>query len=261
MHRPLAAAFAILFAAAPAAARYADVAAAVAAASRPAADRARDAGRKPAAILEFARVETGDAVLDWMAGDGYYSELLAVAVGAKGRVTAHNPPGFAAATAAVWAQRTARNPNIELLTGGFADVALPPASYDLMVAHLVYHDLYWTSAKYGLSRVEPRAVLRRIWRAMRPEATIIVVDHVGRPGDPRAEVERAHRIAPSTIKADFAEAGFVLLAESRALRDATDDGSRSVFDPSVQGRTDRVIYRFGKGRAPSGGEDASDPQP
>ena len=78
---------------------------------------------------------------------------------------------------------------------------------------------------------------------------VAVIDHVANPGrDTRAEVEATHRILPETIRADFERAGFVLEAESPILRNPADNRSVSVFDPSIRGRTDRVVYRFRKPR-------------
>ena len=64
-------------------------AAAVASETRPEADLARDAGRKPEAVLEFFGIQPGDIVLEMWAGAGYYTELLAHVVGESGKVVAH----------------------------------------------------------------------------------------------------------------------------------------------------------------------------
>lgn len=239
---------ALLIAAAPVAslAKPADVAAAVAATDRPAEDRELDAGRKPAEVLAFERLEQGDRVLDWDAGGGYYSEIMARAVGPKGVVVAQNTPFAAEHTANAWKERMARVHNIELLTAPFAEAAPPPRSFDFALMNIVYHDLYWTSEKYQLTRVEPRAVLANLYQAMKLGGVVAVIDHVGPRGDTRAIVEKLHRIDPETIKADFARAGFRLQAESKLLRVPADDHTKLVFDPAVRGHTDRVVYRFVK---------------
>jgi predicted methyltransferase len=84
---------------------------------------------------------------------------------------------------------------------------------------------------------------------MKPGGVVAVIDHVANPGgDTRAVVEKFHRIDPATIKIDFQRAGFVLEAESNLLRNPADDHEKSVFDPSIRGKTDRVVYRFRKPR-------------
>ena len=54
-------------------------------------DLARDVGRKPFEVLAFLGVEPGMTVLDVMASSGYYTEVLASAVGHNGLVYAQNP--------------------------------------------------------------------------------------------------------------------------------------------------------------------------
>ncbi len=48
------------------------------------------------------------------------------------------------------------------------------------------------------------------------------------------------------IRADFERAGFTFDGESDLLRNPGDDRSVNVFEPSIRGRTDRVVYRFRK---------------
>ena len=81
---------------------------------------------------------------------------------------------------------------------------------------------------------------------MKPDDTVGVVDHVGMPGDTRVAADKLHRIDPDTTEADSARACFVLDAESDMLRVPTNDTAKLVFDPSVRGRTDRVVYGFRK---------------
>ena len=71
------------------------IAAAVADAQRPAADTARDALRKPAEIVAFAGVKPGDKVAEIAPGGGYYTRILAKAVGPQGKVYALMPAFFA----------------------------------------------------------------------------------------------------------------------------------------------------------------------
>ncbi len=230
----------------PAFAKPADVTAAAAMSDRPAEDRMLDASRKPAEVLAFERLEAGDRVLDWMSGNGYYSEIMARAVGPTGKVIAQNTPGFAGRTADVWKERLTRVHNIDLLTTPFAEVSLPANSLDFALFHMVYHDLYWQSEKYGMPRVEPRVILHNLYLAMKPGGVVAVIDHVGPRGDTRVIVDKVHRIDPETIRSDFARAGFQLEAQSKLLRNPADDHSKWVYDPAIRGMTDRIIYRFVK---------------
>jgi len=225
----------------------ASVASAVAAPGRPEAARALDEGRRPAEVLRFLGLEAGDRALDVMAGNGYYTEIMARAVGPKGTVVALEPPVFLDDKGrADWAKLRERAPNASVLVQMPGEMALAPASFDFALLHLVYHDFYWESDRYKFPRMDPDAALRKLHAAMKPGGVVGVVDHAGAPGDARQAADKVHRIDPETIKADFARAGFVLEAESDLLRNPADDRSKLVFDPAVRGKTDRVVYRFRK---------------
>src|SRR3954469_5362064 len=62
-----------------------DLTAALAAADRPAEDKARDADRKPAELLQFFGVKPGMTTVDIIALGGYITEALSVAVGPNGK--------------------------------------------------------------------------------------------------------------------------------------------------------------------------------
>lgn len=228
------------------------IAAAVAAPGRPADDVKLDASRRPAEVLGFLGLKPGMRAADIMAGSGYYTEIMARAVGPKGRVTAFEPTQFydgqpKAKTA--WDALKGRAANVTLATYPFDKFTATPASLDFTMLHLVYHDIYWASEKYKVPLTDPAAFLAVLYRATKPGGIVGVVDHAGPVGDTRATVEKLHRIDPATVKADFAKAGFRLEAESPVLRVSEDDHSKGVFDPAVRGKTDRFVYRFRKPKA------------
>jgi predicted methyltransferase len=228
-----------------------DFAAAVSGPGRPADQVALDASRHPAEVLAFLGLKKGMTAADIMAGEGYYTAIMARVVGAKGKVMAYNPSQFVAGDAkntAAWAALTAASPNISVAEYPFDGFAAAPDSYDFVLLHLVYHDLYWQSEKYKVPRTDPAAFLRTLYAATKPGGIVGVIDHVALPGDTRATVDKLHRIDPATVRADFLAAGFVLEAESPMLRVPGDDHSKLVFDPSVRGQTDRFVYRFRKPR-------------
>lgn len=215
---------------------------AIAAPNRLEANRARDDQRQPLPILRFANLSAGDTVVDIMAGDGYFSELAAHIVGPRGQVIAINPTAFHPAES--WAHHARHWPNLSPLVTSPAAMVLAPRSVDHIFTHLVYHDLYWESAQYQFPRLDVPAVLANWRAALRPGGTVIVVDHVGPAGDPRAVTERLHRIDPARVRADFEAAGFILDASSDVLLNTTDAVETNVFDPAVRGRTSRFAMRF-----------------
>ncbi len=228
----------------------ADFAAALARPDRPADAVALDASRKPAEVLAFLGLKPGMKAADIMTGSGYWAEIMANAIGPKGKVTAFEPTQFYTAPdeQKVWAALTARRPDIDFVRYPFEGFAAKPASFDFAIINLNYHDLYWESAQYKIPRSDPAAFTRALFAAIKPGGIVGIIDHVGPAGDTRAIVEKMHRIDPATVKADFEAAGFVLEARSDLLANPDDDHSKLVYDPSVRGKTDRFVFRFRKPR-------------
>jgi len=226
----------------------ADINVAVAAKARPAEAVKLDESRKPKDVLKFLGLEKGDRALDLMTGSGYYAEIMGRAVGPQGAVVAWEPANFYDdAGKKNWAELGTRVPNVRLLVSQPTEINLAPDSFDFVLMHMVYHDLYWESEKYKFPRLDPDAALKKIYAATKPGGIVGVVDHVAAAGgDTRQVVDKLHRIDPAVIRADFERAGFVFDGESDLLRNQSDDHSKLVFDPSVRGKTDRVVYRFRK---------------
>lgn len=231
-----------LLLAAPCLAKPADYTPAVADTARTAANRVLDEGRRPAETLDFAGIKRGDIVADFQAGGGYYTEILSRVVGRKGRVYAMTQPNFYKAED--WARLTASHPNVLPLVARGDLLQLAPRSVDVIFTHLVYHDLYWTSEQYQHPRMDVPAVLAGWFSAVKPGGHVIIADHVGPAGDPRAVADQFHRIDPAQVKADMAAAGFVLEAESSLLQRSEDQHDKNVFDPAIRGKTDRFLLKF-----------------
>jgi predicted methyltransferase len=205
--------------------------------------RKLDEGRMPASVLAFAGIKPGQTVLDFIAGGGYYSLLLARAVGPTGKVIAANPPGEYNAKA--WEPFAGKVPQMHVMVSEISAMKFAPHSLDLIFTNLNYHDLYWESEKYKFPRVEVPPVLAGWFAAVKRGGHVVIIDHVGPAGgDPREVAARLHRIDPERVKADMKAAGFVLEAESSVLRRSEDDHSKLVFDPAVRGKTDRFMLKF-----------------
>lgn len=242
---------AALFLAAPVTAKTpAYLSGAVSAAGRPADGVALDAGRKPAEVLAFLGLKPGMSAADIMTGSGYWAEIMANAVGAKGRVTAFEPAQFYAdpEEQKVWKALTDRRQDIEFVRYPFEGFSAGDRRFDFVMISLNYHDLYWQSAKYQIPRTDPAAFLKALLVSVKPGGIVGVIDHAGPAGDTRAIVDKLHRIDPATVKADFAAAGFKLEAESPLLANPADNREKLVFDPAIRGKTDRFLFRFRKPR-------------
>jgi predicted methyltransferase len=226
----------------------AEVAAAVAAPSRTAENVKLDESRKPAALLQFFGLKEGDHVIDMFGANRYWAEIMAPAVGPYGSVTVWQPTQFMNdKRKAEFAQFAARQPNVALISTPFQAPQLGHDAYDFMIMNLDYHDTYWQNPTAGIPQMDPNQWLKAVYDAMKPGATVGIVDHIANPGgDTRETVEKLHRIDPAVIKADFERAGFVLEEQSDLLRNPADDHSLLVFDPKIRGNTDRAVFRCRK---------------
>lgn len=219
----------------------------LAAQDRFAGDAAEDAWRRSPEVLAFLEVEPGEHVLDYLAGGGYYSELLSRAVGADGRVYSYNNQAYAKYSGDTPARRFADNrlPNVTALESAPEVLSIEPASLDAVLFVQSYHDLHWKSKDW--TPTDPAQSLARVVSALKPGGVVVVLDHVANEGsDPAVSVDATHRIDPAVVKREFEAAGLVFDGESQAFRNAADDHSKEVFDDSIRHKTDQFMYRFRK---------------
>ena len=219
------------------------VTAAVADAARPEADKARDANRKPAEMLEFAGVKPGDKVADFLAGGGYFTRLFAKAVGPQGKVYAIGNPPRPDATAPPAIRAIAADPaygNIVLQETGPGAFSLPEP-VDVFWTSQNYHDLFARARGLDIAKVD-----KAIFDSLKPGGVLVVLDHAAAPGTPIDPDDRLHRIDPAAVRKQLESSGFQFAGESTVLRNAADDHSKPVFDPAIRGKTDQFIYKFRK---------------
>src|SRR5690606_9840904 len=119
------------------------IAAAVADADRPDADKARDEARKPAEIVAFAGVKPGDKVAEFLPGGGYYTRILARAVGPDGHVYALVPAGLAQRPGGLDALNAlaAHYGNVTVVATDLTNFTLPEP-VDLAWTTENYHDMH-----------------------------------------------------------------------------------------------------------------------
>jgi predicted methyltransferase len=241
---------ALVLAASGASAAPVPVASAVAARARTPDNVKLDEARKPVEVLDFFGLRRGMRVVDMFGANLYWAEIMAPAVGARGRVTIWQPTQFLNEDRRkAFAAFARRQKNVSLISSPFEAPNLPANAFDFLIMNLDYHDVYFESAERKIIRMDPDAWLKRIYAAMKPGAIVGIIDHVALPnGDTRATVAKLHRIDPEVVKADFQRAGFELVGVRNFLRNPADDHTLIVFDPKVRGKTDRVVYRFRKPR-------------
>jgi predicted methyltransferase len=225
------------------------ITAAIADAGRPAKDTALDDSRKPAEMVEFARIKPGETVMDIWPGGGYWTRIFSKVVGPKGKVIAYvpaeiagfknDPVGLAKAVAA----EPGRG-NVEEFSDPVA--SQPTAQYfnilDVAWTFENYHDLHDTFMK-GASVDDFN---KAMFKLIKPGGYFVIVDHAAAAGSGLAHTEDLHRIDPAALRAEVEKAGFVFDGESKVLANPDDPKTALVFDKSIRGKTDRFAYRFRK---------------
>lgn len=205
------------------------IAAAVANPARPAEDVVRDADRKPAETLAFFDVKPGQVVFEFVAGGGYFTELLSRTVGDTGRVVAsrEEPPRIAGA----------RLPNVTAAPD--QDWGLAPDSVDLVFTALNYHDVINL-------KVDRAPLLARMFNALKPGGTLAIIDHAAAAGSGTRDVGTLHRVDEAVVMAEVKAAGFELVETSNLLHNPNDAHTVAVFDPTIRGKTDCFVLKFRK---------------
>jgi predicted methyltransferase len=224
-----------------------NIAKAIAAPERSAKDRERDARDKPAELLAFAGVKPGMKAADVFGGGGYWSEILARAVGPTGSVTLVNNEGYANFAKDDIKVRFAdgRLKDVKQLVGKTSDLGLGKDQYDFMMIFMSYHDIYWVDEKEGWSKIDADNFLKQLHAALKPGGKLLVVDHAAKAGTGSSAAQDLHRIDEEFAKKDFTSHGFALEKTWDGLRNAADDHTKMVFDESIRGKTDRFaqLYR------------------
>jgi predicted methyltransferase len=210
------------------------------------ADRALDAGRHPEELLAFLEVAPGLLLGEIGAGGGYTTELVARAVGERGRIYAENNrlvlERFAAKP---WADRLQRRAlrNVVRVDREFDD-PLPPEARDLDGVYVVlfYHDTVWMGA-------DRDRMNRAVFDALRPGGFYVIIDHAARAGSGTADAQTLHRIDEAFVIAEVERAGFKLHAVGDFLRNPADKRDWNASPKTAgerRGTSDRFALQFVK---------------
>jgi predicted methyltransferase len=200
-------------------------------------DRGMDATRKPAELLRFAEVKPGMRVLDLVAGGGYTSQILTLAVGPSGKVWAQAPKPGATLT-----ERLAAHPqaNLVVVARPFDDPVPPEAvPLDLVTLILNYHDISYLP-------VDRDAMNRKVFAALKPGGRYVIVDHSALSGTGITAGKTLHRIDQAFLVEEVRRAGFVLEAEGDFMHNPAD--TRDASSNETKPVSDRFVLRFAKPR-------------
>ena len=226
----------------------ANVTAAVAATARSDKDRERDARDRPAELMTFAGITTGMKIADVFGGAGYWTELMARAVGPEGHVQlVNNAPYFSFAGKDLKTRFEGnRLPNADQITVETANLKLGNKAYDMIVIFMSYHDLYYIDERDGWPAIDANHFLDQLHAALKPGGHLLIVDHAAAAGSGSSAAQDLHRIDEEFAKKDIASHGFSLEKTWDGYRNSSDDLTKLVFDPAVRGKTDRFTHLYVK---------------
>ena len=206
-------------------------------------DRKLDAGRHPGELLAFLGLKPGERVAELGAGGGYTSELLARAVGPRGRVWGENNAFFMKFVEKPWSERLkkAAMKNVVRVDREFdAPLPLDAKNLDAVVISLLYHDTVWMG-------VDRDKMNKAAFDALRHGGQYVVIDHSAPEGSGTEDVKTTHRIDELFVLREVERAGFHHVATGDFLRNPADtrdwnDSPREAGER--RGTSDRFVLRF-----------------
>jgi len=157
---------------------------------------AREDQERPRLAVRLLGLKPGMNVADIGAGSGYYSELLAGAVGSAGKVYAVDiQPGMIRLIEE--RIRRQRLTNVTPVLGAIADPKLPDRAIDVALLVDVYHEF-----------AKPREMLRRIRAALRPDGRLVLLEF--RKEDPAIPIRPEHKMSVAEVTAEIEPEGYRL---------------------------------------------------
>lgn len=214
-------------------------------------DREYDEARQPGELLAFAQIDKGEVVGDYIMGGGYLTRLLAMAVGANGKVYAFQPDEFIAfrpeyaaeqdAAVAPYADVNGDPVHVFPLRGPVAQPGWPEP-LDTIITVMNFHDLYLTDFPEDTAQV----AIANMYDALKPGGTLVVVDHLAHDGAGAEAANTLHRMDRQLALDALTAAGFTLEEESDLYSRPGDPRDANVFDDAIRGNTDQFTWRLRK---------------
>ncbi|WP_444994119.1 class I SAM-dependent methyltransferase [Aliikangiella sp. IMCC44359] len=208
-------------------------------------DIKRDKTSLPAQVIQFAGVKEGQQVLDLLAGGGYYTELLAKKVGKNGHVVLHNNQAYMPYIGKELSARLENNRlvNVSTLMSEASSLNLGEEKYDLVFLVLGYHDFFVKDKNWDFPA---KQVVPQIYRALKKNGRLLVIDHVAQEDIGARDAQKLHRIEPKFVKKDLSTYGFHFIKSTDILKNPDDPLNISVFDPKIRRKTERFVFLFQK---------------
>ena len=186
-------------------------------------DRKRDAYENVEAILRTSGVARGMRVVDLRAADGYFTQILALAVRRNGKTWGNNDPVRTdSAMAAAWDKR--------LHGPGAADIAsIAVASGSPLPPFVTRIDLAFRrgAALDSAARGTDAASHRAVWDVLKPGGRYVVIDARAAASSDAASAAALCRASEQAVRRDVEAAGFRLVTSSDALANAKDTHTKT----------------------------------
>jgi len=198
----------------------------------------RDGYRRPAEILALTGLRKNARVVELGPYDLYYSTLLANAIGPKGELHMYEVPDIDEQTNKFNTEFVSKHPNAKY-TGKDWNTIEFPRNVDVVLSYLYFHEML-------LRGTDVEAFHTKLFKAMKPGAIYLVIDHAAEHGTETDHVGPLRRIDPGMIRPYVTSSGFELMEDSRLLENHADKHDWPVDTSAKRDQTDQVVYKFRK---------------
>jgi len=165
--------------------------------------------------MDAVGIKAGSTVADVGAGEGYFTFRLAARVGPTGKVYAEDILDDRLEQIRRGAAKR-KLAQIETILGTTSDPRLPAERLDAILVVNAYHEMR-----------EYDAMLRGMFRALKPGALLGIIDAPAQAGQPRESYYDRHRIPEELLREDLARNGFTFLRQQATF--TPPDSDRTYF--------------------------------
>ncbi|HYW04893.1 MAG TPA: hypothetical protein VFA86_13210 [Gammaproteobacteria bacterium] len=200
----------------------------------------RDAARHPLKTLEFFGIRPGMTVIEVLPARGWYSEILAPFLHARGQlieasvpVNSDNP--FLHKMAAAYHRKLAGNPKVY---GRVRDEPFAPPAYmalgaphsaDMVLTFRNMHDLVYANVHGEVTDRIMQRFFHSAWQVLKPGGTLGIVAHRANPGQPVAKSHMLGRLPQAYVIREAEKAGFRLAGTSDVNANPKDPRTMAVW--------------------------------